>query len=880
MKLTVAVSAHVALLASAAFAQTSFVNWESPHVSPIDLTSDGTRLLVVNTADNRLEVFAVTDFGLQHSSSIPVGLDPVSVRARTSTEAWVVNHVSDSVSIVDLATGTVIATLHTGDEPADVVFAGTPQRAFVSVSQLNQIKVFDPMNLAAAPIVLEIHGEDPRALATDGVTVYAAIFESGNGTSILGEDAVSSTFSPYPSGVNPPPNDGSGFDPPIAPGLPAPPEASLIIGRDADGIWRDVNDADWSAAVTWDLHDHDLAIVNADTLSVSYATGLMNLNMAVAAFPGGGATVVGTEATNLVRFEPNLAGTFVRVVGAAVPAAGQGTAVVDLNAHLDYDTATVSQAVRDESIGDPRGIAWRAAGDRAFITGMGSNNVIVVDPGFARVGRIEVGEGPTGVVIDDPRQRVYVLNKFEATVSILDAQGLTEIGRISFYDPTPDVIRQGRPLLYDTHRTSGLGQAACASCHVDGRMDQISWDLGNPTGVMKPFNQVCNLGLGGCEDWHPMKGPMATQTLVGMIGTEPFHWRGDREELPAFNGAFESLLGDDTVLTAGEMSAFLAFAATLTPPPNPVRQIDGSLPLVLPKGGSPLLGEFWFEEVALDLAVLSCRDCHAAPAGTNGELVSGSILSEAQSMKVPQLRNMYEKTGFDSFSGSNNRGFGFTHDGSVDSLLSFLEFDGFLFLPGDLGDLQRADVTAFLMCFAEDTHAAVGLQATMPGPTMPGQRATTAELIGLAASGAVGLVAKGVVDGEARGFTRLGSGLYQSDRADEILTLDELFALATPASPLTYTAVPVGSALRIGVDRDLDGFFDGDERDAGSDPANPNSTPDNVVLGDLNGDLIVGIADLLQLLGAWGPCGGCIEDLDGDGMVGITDFQILLENWG
>ena len=82
MKLTVAVSAHVVLLASAAFAQTSFVNWESPHVSPIDLTSDGTRLLVVNTADNRLEVFAVTDFGLQHSSSIPVGLDPVSVRAR------------------------------------------------------------------------------------------------------------------------------------------------------------------------------------------------------------------------------------------------------------------------------------------------------------------------------------------------------------------------------------------------------------------------------------------------------------------------------------------------------------------------------------------------------------------------------------------------------------------------------------------------------------------------------------------------------------------------------------------------------------------------------------------------------------------------------
>ena len=34
--------------------------------------------------------------------AVPVGLDPVSVRARSNTEAWVVNHVSDSVSIVDL----------------------------------------------------------------------------------------------------------------------------------------------------------------------------------------------------------------------------------------------------------------------------------------------------------------------------------------------------------------------------------------------------------------------------------------------------------------------------------------------------------------------------------------------------------------------------------------------------------------------------------------------------------------------------------------------------------------------------------------------------------------------------------------------------------
>ena len=68
--------------------------------------------------------------------SIPVGLDPVTVRARSNTEAWVVNGISDTISIVDLMSMNVVATLYPGNEPADVVFAGKPNRAFVSVSQL------------------------------------------------------------------------------------------------------------------------------------------------------------------------------------------------------------------------------------------------------------------------------------------------------------------------------------------------------------------------------------------------------------------------------------------------------------------------------------------------------------------------------------------------------------------------------------------------------------------------------------------------------------------------------------------------------------------------------------------------------------------------
>src|SRR5262245_32975255 len=147
-----------ALFAAAASAQVGFVNWETPHVSPITLTPDGATLLAVNTADNRLEIFDVTGpAGLPvHVRSIQVGLDPVSVRAPSSPQPWVVNAVPDSISIVDLPPGRVVATIAAGDEPCDVVFAGAPQRAFVSVSQFNQVRVFDPANPAAPATILNI----------------------------------------------------------------------------------------------------------------------------------------------------------------------------------------------------------------------------------------------------------------------------------------------------------------------------------------------------------------------------------------------------------------------------------------------------------------------------------------------------------------------------------------------------------------------------------------------------------------------------------------------------------------------------------------------------------------------------------------------------
>ena len=65
----------------------SFVNWESAHVHPLDITPDGTKLLAVNTANNSLEVYSASGASLTFLKTIPVGLDPETVRARTNTES-------------------------------------------------------------------------------------------------------------------------------------------------------------------------------------------------------------------------------------------------------------------------------------------------------------------------------------------------------------------------------------------------------------------------------------------------------------------------------------------------------------------------------------------------------------------------------------------------------------------------------------------------------------------------------------------------------------------------------------------------------------------------------------------------------------------------
>src|SRR6185503_11428015 len=194
------------------------------------------------------------------------------------------------------------------------------------------------------------------------------------------------------------------------------------------------------------------------------------------------------------------------------------------------------------------------------------------------------GGGPTGLVLDEARGRLYVLTRFDNAISVIRTATRQEIAHVPMFNPEPASVIAGRRFLYDARLSSSNGEAACGSCHVFGDFDSLAWDLGNPDGavVTDPGPFVPALPgfpldplFGLSPVFHPMKGPMVTQSLRGMANHGPMHWRGDRsggfnvpsvqpdsgsfderEAFRQFDEAFVALLGRSSQIAPSEMQAF------------------------------------------------------------------------------------------------------------------------------------------------------------------------------------------------------------------------------------------------------------------------------------------------------------------------------------
>jgi DNA-binding beta-propeller fold protein YncE len=899
----------------------AFVAFESGPVRPLALSPDGTRLYAANTPDNRLEIFAVSDAGLTHLDSVPVGLEPVAVAARTNSEVWVVNHLSDSVSIVDTLAvpPRVVRTLLVGDEPRDVVFAG-PQldgafaRAFITTARRGQnLPASVPANLstpgtpralvwvfvaAALPAdgspetIIELFGDTPRALAAtpDGRSVYAAVFHSGNQTTSISEGAVcngGASAGPctvdgvqvpggLPGGLMP-----GGLPPPNqnVQGIPGP-ETGLIVRRDPDsGLWLDGLGRNWTNAVRFDLPDRDVfaidALADPPVETAAYAhVGTILFNMVVD--PASGALLVSnTEAHNEVRFEgPGSSASTVRgdLHRARITIIDDGGVTPrHLNKHITalpdgYRTTPMPPPVKAASLATPLEMAIDDAGT-LYVAAFGSSAVgrfpvaALRDDTFTPSAASQIavsGGGPCGLALDAARHRLYVLTRFDDAVKVIDTARGVEIAQHPMHDPEPAAVRDGRAFLYDARLTSSNGEAACASCHVFADFDSLAWDLGNPDDVVRQnFNPRGPIGSN--QPFHPLKGPMTTQTLRGMAHGGPMHWRGDRTgaqspndpdaldahlAFEAFNVAFEDLLGrDEGEIPAADMRAFADFILAVQLPPNPVRALDNKLTPAQARGRTLFFGR------PTD-AVANCDGCHALDPsqGFFGGGGRTTFENEPQEFKVARLSNAYQKIGMfgmpnvpfvnlppESFQyqGEQVRGVGFLHDGSIATIFDFLHASVF-----GISEAERHDLEQFIQAFDTTFAPIVGQQvtlaadnATAAGPRIDlliARARTSFILVDQPGARECDLVVTGVAAGLARGWLLDPvSGRFRSDRAaDPTIEAGALRALAQHAGQaLTVTCAPPGEGVRLALDRDGDGFFNRDELDAGSDPADPASTP-------------------------------------------------------
>lgn len=899
----------IALVAERAPAQDlshlDFTNFESSHVRPLALSPDGSQLFAVNTPDNRIAVFDVTPDGLDLAVEVPVGLEPVALAARTNgsggTEVWVVNHLSDSVSIVVIdpvvhGQSRVVATLQVGDEPRDIVFAGFggTSRAFVTTARRGQnlpgsidpallqegtpralVWVFDANDpfgsspLAGQPItILELFGDVPRALAAspDGATVYAGAFRSGNQTTIVPEPDVtggaglppSPAGSPFPSS----PCD-EGVEPPKPP-FSAPCVGLIVRFDPLSGEWRDELQRDWSASVPLSLPDEDVwridALSTPPTVTDTITTvGTSLHNMAVRPTDGK-LFVTNMEARNEVRFEA-LIGPTQGLLGNAVAhrvsvVDGVTVTPVDLNPHVDPTVAPGPAEEVAQSLATPMGLAFSSDGQKVYVAGFGSGKVGVFDAEALATGHssrelIPVGGGPTGVVLDEAQDRLFVMNRFEQRIAIVTDLSLPFLRAVTDsvslrFDPSPTEVTKGRPRLYDS-TFSAHGTSACSDCHPSGDRDGLAWDLGDPFGAFEPnpnpFVGTGAIGFG----FHPMKGPMTTQSLRGLAEAGPMHWRGDRtggatggdpldEDLAfkAFNPAFPGLLGAPSDLPEDFMQEYTDFVLTIRYPPSPVRRLD-DVPTQLESDGEAVY-------VNLPTDTNPCNFCHTLPLGTAGE---STFEPESQQFKVPHFRNMYDKVGMFGVSpgmvsdfgmtptghlGDQVTGFGYVHDGSVPTLFDFTGSGIFNLTvhPTLTAPYVLDALVAFQLSFDTGFKPAIGQQVTSNAASW-NDPATTARrdlLLGQATLQNCAVVVKGSVAGEQRGAVYLpATGEVFTDRA-ELLPFRTVWNLGEAiGNESTWTCVPLGDEARLGVDRDRDGALDRAEIDGGADPADPLSFP-------------------------------------------------------
>ena len=233
-----------------------------------------------------------------------------------------------------------------------------------------------------------------------------------------------------------------------------------------------------------------------------------------------------------------------------------GVTAVSVAALLDpaADLAAAGRMIHlrnaGDAAGDPGPILVDARGRVVVL--LSGDGQIAVGENIDALERIEVGLQPVAVAMDEKRKRLYVANRLDESVSVVDLHLRFVQRNIPLGAPAESTAEdRGERLFYDA-RLSHDRWMSCHSCHTDGHSNGLLVDT---------------LGDGGYGD------PKRVPSLLGVGETAPYAWNGSLPTLEEqiHKSILTTLHGPP--VSADQAADLAAFLRSL-PLPSAVEPVD------------------------------------------------------------------------------------------------------------------------------------------------------------------------------------------------------------------------------------------------------------------------------------------------------------------
>ena len=241
--------------------------------------------------------------------------------------------------------------------------------------------------------------------------------------------------------------------------------------------------------------------------------------------------------------------------------------------------------------------------------------------------RIAVGRSPRGMTVSPDGRFVYVADGLDDTISVIDVAKQERTSVIDLGGPKEITLtRKGERIFHSAEVTYGR-QFSCHSCHPDGGIDGITYDI-EPDGV----------GL----------DPVDNRTLRGILDTAPFKWTGKNPSLSRQCGPRLAVFFTRIdPFTPDQVKALDRYICTIPRSPNRYRVGDELTPAQ--RRGKEMF-ERTHSNAGREIPIGNrCNTCHPAPYFTNREVAdvgTKSWLDQEGILDVPHLNNIYETPPF------------------------------------------------------------------------------------------------------------------------------------------------------------------------------------------------------------------------------------------